>query len=200
MVGHSHKASKIMVLDWKTGTRTTLAEDNQQLLLYAFGYWLSLKDDFRYKVRGVDTYICQPAIQQLEKCEYSIPELLLHIERLREVAVTIQSGKGVFAADAKRCRYCPVKPWCPEAGTAERKGEEWIQQMMDNAADLVPLSVLLHQARENVSAEVTLKNLLVWLRKMEVPITTKTVNGEPKKVAQFRTPQKGRTLAIMEKP
>ncbi len=111
----AENAYRLHVRDLKYGKGVrVVAEDNTQGLLYAYGSWKILKDD--YDIHEIEIGICHPRLIDGTTTFHVSPEELLEFAEYVKVR-----AREAWAFDAPRtpsdggCQWCKVKGTCPAA-------------------------------------------------------------------------------------
>lgn len=111
----SYETRTLYVLDHKFGAGVKVhAAENPQLIAYALGalFRYSVLDEFDRIVFGV----LQPKLNHHDVAELTIAQAEDWAGRFREAARATHSPDAPLVA-GDHCRFCPVKPTCPELHT-----------------------------------------------------------------------------------
>ena len=116
LIGWDRTRKRLVVLDWKFGTRTRVtAQGNPQLLLYAAGAYKRMIQRGR-QPETVEAWIVQPRIEGAEpECwTLPIPDLISEMIEVGRTIKMIKGGHVKYEPTEKNCRWCPVQKYCPE--------------------------------------------------------------------------------------
>ena len=100
----------LYVIDFKYGKGVPVeAEGNPQMMLYALGALAAY--DLLYDIRTVRMTIVQPRLNDINRAEMSVDELLAWGESIKPVAAQAMAGEGEFKG-GDWCRFCRAKNQC----------------------------------------------------------------------------------------
>lgn len=110
--GFEPQTKTVYVLDYKTGRRTVLAENNVQLLAYAF---LVSKNHPDWDVENLVLAILNTASDNvnISRYPYSAKKYLATLEEHIEKAVKKNRNQKAFGLKGDWCQFCPSKIYCP---------------------------------------------------------------------------------------
>lgn len=104
--------NRLHVMDYKNGATPVYAEDNKQMICYAYSAYK------RYNLPDVDTVvmtIIQPNSRnnvRVTDWEISIEELLEKVEEIRRVTDKIDNGIDIEFNVGNACTFCKAKSFC----------------------------------------------------------------------------------------
>lgn len=97
---------ELHIVDYKNGRKKVEVKDNPQLMLYAFGEYMMLKDI--YDIKSVFIQVVQPKVNNYGSQEIPIETLLKWVDWVKERAEEANEGTGQFVA-GDHCYFCKVK-------------------------------------------------------------------------------------------
>jgi hypothetical protein len=108
--------NKIVIVDYKNGTKPVSAVGNKQLQYYGLGAYYRLPEMDRTQIQSIETYICQPNSrdeQTLKKAVITPGELADFEEGLTQAVYRVRQGDQTLQV-GDWCTWCKAKAFCPE--------------------------------------------------------------------------------------
>lgn len=102
----------VIIIDLKTGRSKVDAEDNNQMLLYAYGFIQDLHKKTGQTPNEVVISICQSVIYNTKAISYSLNDLIAWYKSLAQPMKEINTDDLVFRPNAKACKFCQFKSNC----------------------------------------------------------------------------------------
>lgn len=97
---------ELHIVDYKNGRKFVGVDNNDQLLLYAYGMYGFASQLFN--IKEIYMHIVQPKVDNLASFSVTVEELLTYIDGVKKVAQKALKGEGEFCA-GDHCFYCKVK-------------------------------------------------------------------------------------------
>lgn len=108
----SPDGQELVVIDFKGGRGVKVfAEDNGQLMLYAYGALARCGGRTPARVR---TVIVQPRLDHIDEWTCSYGELIAFGDFARDAVARTVSPDAARIPGAAQCKFCPAKALCPE--------------------------------------------------------------------------------------
>ena len=107
--GYDGKRKKLYVLDYKTGRRYVVAENNEQLLSYAL---LAINNHSDWEVETIELAILNTQHDAVDRYTFmgNMPMMLLK-SRI-EKSIEANKQEKTFGKPGKWCDFCPAKRYC----------------------------------------------------------------------------------------
>lgn len=102
----------VIIVDLKTGRGKVDANDNNQMLMYAYGFVQDLYAKTKVKPAKVIISIAQPVIYNTRAISYELIDLMSWYFSLAPPMEEINSDNLVFRPNEKACKYCQYKASC----------------------------------------------------------------------------------------
>lgn len=121
---------ELHIIDYKNGRKKVEVQNNPQLMLYAYGEYMMLKD--LYDIKSVFIHVVQPKVNNYGCQEIPLEELLKWVEWVREKAEEANAGTGQFVA-GDHCYFCKVKDCRCRAERSLDNARKWFGMSGDKA-------------------------------------------------------------------
>jgi RecB family exonuclease len=102
----------IIVIDLKTGRTKVETEDNNQMLMYAYGMIQDLYAQTKKLPNKIIISICQSLIKNTRAVSYTLQQLMDWYISKTEVMGEINSDKLVYRPSVSACKFCQNKQRC----------------------------------------------------------------------------------------
>lgn len=102
----------VIIVDLKTGRGKVDTEDNQQMLMYAYGFVQELFSRTKIKPAKIIISICQSVIYNTKAVSYELIDLMSWYFSLAKPMEEINTDNLVFRPSTKACKYCQYKAHC----------------------------------------------------------------------------------------
>jgi hypothetical protein len=102
----------VIIVDLKTGRGKVSTEDNNQMLMYAYGFVQDLFKKTKQKPSKVIISICQSVISNTKAISYELIDLISWYFSLAKPMEEINTDNLVYRPHEKACKYCAYKSHC----------------------------------------------------------------------------------------
>jgi RecB family exonuclease len=104
----------IIIVDLKTGRTKVKTEDNNQMLMYAYGVVQDMWKKTNKLPQSIIISIFQPLVNNTSAMEYTLQQLMDWYIDKTEVMKEINTGNLVYRPSKEACKFCQFKIKCNE--------------------------------------------------------------------------------------
>jgi hypothetical protein len=102
----------VIIIDLKTGRSKVDTNDNNQMLMYAYGFIQDLHRKTKQMPKEVVISICQSVIYNTKAISYTLEELIDWYISQAQPMKEINTDDLVFRPNQKACKFCQYKASC----------------------------------------------------------------------------------------
>jgi RecB family exonuclease len=104
----------IIIVDLKTGRTKVKTEDNNQMLMYAYGVVQDVWKKTKKLPQSIIISIYQPLVNNTSAMEYTLQQLMDWYISKNQVMNEINTGNLVYRPTKEACKFCQFKIKCNE--------------------------------------------------------------------------------------